>query len=344
MTTLYSPASELLSLGSRMPLRLFILLIAACLMASAQKPIGEVRATDASLKGNVIMGKDGAVLTSGSQVQAGSLPAQIKLARGGDVTVCPNSSVTVNASKTGDELMFAMSNGTLETHYKLPARSDAVLTPDFRIQLSGPGTFHLAVDIRKNNDMCVESLPGNTSAAIITETFGDGTYQLQAGKSVVFHNGKVDGATENAAADCRCPLLPAIATPPQFDPGLKFPEDESRRAEALTAKGEPMPVPMVANQIDNTQPGKVYAKVDAPIVFNGNMVPFPTDERRNAMMTLPIDLNPYPKVIAPADIKKAVPEQPQAANPQPNNKAKPKEEPKKKWYQRWGDAISKIFK
>jgi len=328
--------------------RLSILILAACLVASAQKPIGEVRATDASLKGNVIMGKVGAVLTSGSQVQAGSLPAQIKLARGGDVTVCPNSAVTVSASNTGDELMFAMSSGTLETHYKLPARSDAVLTPDFRIQLSGPGTFHLAVDIRKNNDMCVESLPGNTSAAIITETFGDGTYQLQVGKSVVFHNGKVDGATESATADCRCPSRPDIATPPQFDPGLKFPEEESRHAEALVAKGEPMPVPVAANQIDNTQPGKVYAKVDAPIVFNGSMVPYPTEARRNSMMMLPIDLNPYPKVLAPVaekpGTKNIATEQPQNVNPQPNSKAHPKEEPKKKWYQRWGDAITKIFK
>ena len=324
--------------------RLFMLLLAACLTASAQKPIGEVRATDASLKGNVIMGKDGAVLTSGAQVQAGSLSAQIKLARGGEVTVCPNSAVTVSASKTGDELMFAMSAGTLETHYKLAARSDAVLTPDFRIQLSGPGTFHLAVDIRKNGDTCVESLPGNTSAAIITETFGDGTYQLQVGKSVVFHNGKVDGATDNVNADCRCPSVPMIATPLQFDPGLKFPEDESRRAEALSAKGEPMPVPMVANQVDNTQPGKVYAKVDAPIVFNGNMIPYPTDARRNAMMTLPIELDPYPKVLAPVETKSVAAEQPQAAVPQPNSKAKTKEEPKKKWYQRWGEAITKIFK
>src|SRR5579864_7537547 len=197
-------------------IRSSILLLAFTITAFAQKPIGEVRAKDANLKGSVVLGKEGAVLMSGSQVQAGTLSADIELARGGKVQVCPGSAVSVSASASGEELMFAMSGGAVETHYQLPARSDAIVTPDFRIQLSGPGTFHLAVNIRKNGDTCVESMKGNNSAAIVSETFGDGANQVQPGKSVTFHNGKVDGVTENSTSTCGCPPPASFAPPPQF--------------------------------------------------------------------------------------------------------------------------------
>src|SRR5271155_4262058 len=98
-----------------------IVLLVASVMAHAQKPIGEVRAKDASLKGSVVLGKEGAVLMSGSQVQAGSVSAEIELARGGKVQVCPGSAVSVSASTSGEDLMFAMSGGALESHYKLRA-------------------------------------------------------------------------------------------------------------------------------------------------------------------------------------------------------------------------------
>jgi len=318
--------------------------------ALAQQPVGKVSATDASVKGNMVLGKEGAMVMSGAQVQAGSVTAQIKLARGGDVNVCPNSSVSVSASATGDELMFAMGNGTIETHYRLGAHSDVVITPEFRIQLSGPGAFHLAVNIRKNGDTCVESLPFNGSATIITETFGDGTYQLQTGKSVVFHGGKVSGVTENAAPSCGCPPPAASAPPPQFDPGLSFPREESERAASLAAEGKPMPNPYAGSPMEQGQPGKMLTKVDAPIVFDGSIIPLPTDVQRDKLWTLPPQINPYPKVTGPEvtdpkvngpnEQKKADAVQPAGQNPQPNQK----EEPKKKWYQRLGSAISKIFK
>jgi len=335
------PPKELLSLGSCMPHRLLIIVLASCLTAHAQKPIGEVRAKDASLKGSVVLGKDGAVLMSGSQVQAGTVSAEIELARGGKVQVCPGSAVSVSASASGEELMFAISGGAIETHYKLPARSDAILTPDFRIQLSGPGAFHLAVNIKKNGDTCVESMNGDTSAVILTETFGEGTYQIQPGKNVTFHNGHVDGVTENPTSSCGCPPPAAVAPPPEFDPGLNFPKEESERAAKNASEGKPVEVP--TTPVTQAQSGKVYAKIDAPMVFDANTPPPPVPKQPETAVAAPPMPDPYPKVVSPT----VTPKDAQTAAPvQPTSSATPptKEAPKKKWYQRVGSAIAKFFK
>lgn len=319
-----------------------ILLLATC--AWAQKPIGEVHASDASVKGSVQLGQSGATLMSGAQISAGSVTAQVNLQRGGVVNVCPRSTVIVTGSATGEELMFAMSAGGLETHYKLGARSDAIMTPDFRIQLSGPGTFHLAVSIKPGGETCVESLPDNGSSAIITEIFGDATYQLKTGKSVVLKGGHMEGAEEKTSPGCGCPLPGVAAPPPKLDPGLNFPKEESEKAAALIAEGKPLPAPDVSSTVEGSEPGKVYAKVDAPFVFDGKATtPSPAALTPEKTEQSPFPKDPYPTVQSPPEVKPSTaPVQPPAANPQPTQKEP--NPPKKKWYQRLGSAFSRIFK
>src|SRR5512138_3605053 len=107
-----------------------------CLVPSgyAQQAIGDVYATDATVKGSVVLAGGGTRLMSGSSVSAGDSTAVLKLARGGEVRVCRNTDVSLSASPDGRDLLLAMGTGAIETHYDRTSGADALLTPDFRIQ------------------------------------------------------------------------------------------------------------------------------------------------------------------------------------------------------------------
>ena len=114
----------------------------------------------------VASGSAGTLVEAGSRVASGSTiaareeTAVLRLARGGEIRVCPNTTVSVATSPDGQSLMLGMNTGAMETHYHLNESSDSILTPDFRVVLPGPGEFNLAVNSDARGDTCVSSLAG----------------------------------------------------------------------------------------------------------------------------------------------------------------------------------------
>ena len=193
--------------------------------ACAQAVVGEMYASDASVRGSVLFASGGTKIESGSSVTAGDAAAALNLARGGEVRICPKTTVSVTASRSGRDLMFAMNTGAIEADYTLGSSADAVMTPDFRILLAGPGIFHFAISADAEGNACVRALPQNTASLIVTELNGDGTYQVKPNVQVLFKRGSVANPSTLVPADCGCPAPPppiavAAAKPPEPPPAV----------------------------------------------------------------------------------------------------------------------------
>jgi AMIN domain len=133
-------------------------------------------------------------LASGTSFSAKFATESLRLARGGEVRVCPGTTVSVFHPKDGPELMLTLGVGALETHYSLEDSVDSIVTPDFRILLRGPGEFHYAIRADSKGNTCIRSLPGNTAPAVVYEAIGDGKFEVVPTERLLLHSGRLNAA------------------------------------------------------------------------------------------------------------------------------------------------------
>jgi len=260
---------------------------------------------------------------SGSSVSAFSDTTVMRLPRGGDFYVCPRTTVSVNRSRNGPDLMLAIGVGALETHITLGNSTDEVVTPDFRILLRGPGEFDYAIRADPQGNTCVRTLPGNTSPAIIYELMGDGKYEFQPRDQILFHAGRLssedtafhaappDGDDTILPVECGCPppappLLLAfgaaggngvdasaqatssasVTEPPPALPGSE-PSPEATTGAKLPAAGVEMA------ELPAWQRNLPHAKAQATLTFT------PSAPALAGVLPLSTRLSPFPTAVLP---------------------------------------------
>jgi hypothetical protein len=251
------------------------LALASTAQAQEQKAIGEVFSGDARVRGSVVLTAQGTHVMSGSQVSAGEGAALLKLARGGQVRICPRTNLSLSSDASGRSLSLGLDTGSMELDYTLTGAADSLMTPDFRLQLISPGSFHLAISVRPSGDTCLRSLAGNDAAVFVAEMMGNDSYQLSPGKNVLFVGGKISGATQ-APEVCGCPeiRLPERRAPPtevaaavSEAPSLKAPPADAPPATlpATAAAGPAAESPAKAEQAT-----EAHMEVDSGFLYRGD--------------------------------------------------------------------------
>jgi len=241
----------------------------------------------------------GSGMVSGSSITAETDTAILSLARGGEVHVCPGTTVSVTPAQNGHNLMFGVNTGAIEAHFTLDASSDSIITPDFRILLAGPGEFHYAISADRQGNTCVRALPGNTAPVTISELLGDRTFQVKPTDQFLFHSGQLDRVDMAVPLECGCPP----ARPPMQQADNSPPPVSETQPPA-----SPNPVPSLAvssegpvrtaNSAPNEQPAaaapagvsgstnELHVQVEAPFVFRATgPPPAPVEDVRG----LPLD-------------------------------------------------------
>lgn len=253
-----------------------VLLVSAAAQSSAD--IGELFASETTAHGPALLAGTGMAVVGGSQVAAGKSVATLRLARGGEIRLCPHAGLTVsavgsNVPQQSQQLMLSMDTGSIEFDYPLNDLADTLVTPDFKFLLAGPGVFHFALGVNAKGDTCIKPMRGNSASIIVSEMLGNSAYQIKADEALVFARGKLGGRGP-LETECGCPP-PA----PVLHAENEQPKTESTAANEPAKAGAPTPksVPTTAIQapdvtaaIPAEKPGAVHVQVDVPLIFRGD--------------------------------------------------------------------------
>ena len=233
-----------------------------CAGAAAQQRIGSVALEEATVAGALDVRSGQAVLVGASSVKAREHVAELKLERGGMVRVCQTSGLHVTAGAAGPggvPLMLALDRGAMEVAMPT-AGNDVILTPDLRFAVQGTGSLDLRLRVAQNGDTCVEQRGRNAPALVVTDSFGEATYEVHAGQHVMFEHGSLREVVDQESSPCGCPRETMSLAEAALAPGGgAAAEHPFPAAQSVGLTVEPA-VPQAA-------PGTVHTEVAATLSF-----------------------------------------------------------------------------
>lgn len=234
-----------------------LLLLALCTATAvyAQTPIAYVPVDGAKINGALEVANGRASIGASGTITAGEKAVKITLPNRGDIQLCSTSVVHLATDKSVDAngagLLLGLDRGALEAHLSAGKYSDVVITPDFRILVSGPGKADLRLRINAKGDTCIENKGDNAPYVTVSSPFEEGAYRVQANQRVLFEHGSLRDVVDREKESCGCP--------PSAPPGENsFPVAVST---GLTA-------PPVASAPAAT-PGETQTKVTAQLSYDG---------------------------------------------------------------------------
>ncbi len=217
-----------------------VLLLCPSLVA-AQAGIGTLRTEGARVTGLVAVSAGTATIQSSGTVETGRESTEVRLMRGGVVRVC-GGSVVAFSQATGSQaagnrggvaayapLLIALQRGAAEVQART-LQTDAILTPDLRLQSSDNAPLDLRLRVNAGGDTCVENLGKGAPMLHATEQFGSAGYLIKPGQRVLFEHGSVREVVDREGTSCGCPK-----------PGKGGKDDFPEAVSAGMAQPEPAP-------------------------------------------------------------------------------------------------------
>lgn len=262
--------------------------LACGVAAVAQRPIGTVKTEGVELTGMVAVSNGSATIGNSGAVTAGAQPSDIALSRGGTVRVCAGSQVHVSQSSMAvgrPPLMLALDRGTVEIRTGAE-KTDVVLTPDLRFDLSDAAPLDLRIRVVPNGDTCVDNAGKDAPMLHITETLGTGTYFLRPGQRVLFEHGSLREVVDHETSSCGCPKAEALVL------ASKAKRGDGKLPEAARINPFPEAVSQGLAKPDPPPPqtaGETHTQVSSTLAYNGttNAVSGPPGEVTTAVSIAP---------------------------------------------------------
>ena len=176
--------------------------------------------------------------------------------------------------------MMALGRGALEANFATGPNSDVILTPDFRILISGPGTAQVQVRLGVKGDTCVDNRGPNAPYVTVSSIFDGGAYRVQPDQRVMFQHGSLREVVDNEKESCGCPPEPVKSAA-----GNEFPVAQS---EGLAPLSTPPP--------NAAPPGVQAAQATVQMGYDGTR---PAAPAAAAAVQLPAEKEPL--AAAPTD-------------------------------------------
>ncbi len=212
--------------------------------------------TGVTVTGALDVTADRAAIGTSGTVTAGGQTAEITLPHRGLLRLCATTRVglSMDPAHAGSDrsgLMMALDRGALETSFHTGSDSDVILTPDFRILISGPGQSAVAVRLGDHGDTCVENPGTDAPYVTVSSVFDGGAYRVQSNQRVLFQHGSLSEVVDSEKESCGCPHEPASGP-------NAFPEAESAGL-----------APLHRAPPNAESPGVVHAQVEASLSYDG---------------------------------------------------------------------------